>query len=45
MLLKAAQLGGAHMMFEAFVNSPPWFMTKSGTSRCGAWCVCDQALL
>jgi hypothetical protein len=32
MLLKAAELGAD--VFEAFVNSPPWHMTVSGTSRC-----------
>lgn len=31
MLLMAEQLGAD--TFEAFVNSPPWFWTVSGSSR------------
>jgi hypothetical protein len=31
MLLMAAQLGAD--IFEAFVNSPPWHLTVSGSSR------------
>jgi hypothetical protein len=33
MLLAAVQLGADNL--EAFVNSPPWFWTVSGSSRWG----------
>jgi hypothetical protein len=41
MLLRAAELGAD--TFEAFTNSPPYFWTVSGSSRC-AVCTLQQQL-